>query len=214
MNQPLTTNNFQAKSSPAMAEPGQYYASVQALTIKETTNNTSLPPAIDDSLLSLLFSPYLLWGCLALFFVLLLGGLGMQIAKRILDIKRTAATFVVALIIALLPYSMKTALEVTTIRTFAGPDEVPRGIKINQSSTRSFTVNWKTETAKTGAVRIGVTPLSETNSQVVIGDLGQKTTSHTVKLEDLQPGIEYEIEILSGKAWYNDDGKPIKIRLN
>lgn len=193
--------------------PGSYYAQVSALTSKEVVAATELPPGVADTPLSYLFSPLLLYASVILFFALFGVALIIQIVARMLNFKRTITTLVVAFVVASIPLTLKTALEVTSFSTRAGPDEVPRSIQITQNTPQSVTITWETQAEKIGSVRLGVAPLSEKTGRVVIADFGKKVAKHTAKFEELDSGVEYEFEILSGKEWYNDNGKPLKFKL-
>lgn len=193
---------------------GGYYAQVMALTPKETNEETRVSPITTNPLLSWLFTPLLMYGTVILFFGLFIGALIIQIIKKSLDMKRTLTSLVVAIVIASIPLTLKTALEVTTIQSKAETSEIPRHVELIQSSASSLSVRWETETEKLGAVRFGQIPFSQDKSHVVIANMGKKTTKHEAILEDLVGGFNYELEILSGAAWYNDSGKAIQFHLD
>lgn len=192
---------------------GGYYERVSSLTPKEDITVTNMPLGVADTPLSYLFSPWLLYFSIILFFALFAIALVVQIAARILDFKRTVTTLVIAFVIASIPLTLKTALEVTSFSTRAGPDEVPRNIQIIQKNSHIAAISWETQVEKVGSVRMGPAPFSEKNSRVVIVDFGKKVIKHTAIVAELEAGVEYEFEILSGKEWYNDNGKPLKFKL-
>ena len=123
------------------------------------------------------------------------------------------ASLIVALVVATIPVTLRTMLQVTSLQTRAGPDEVPRNLEVKQLSPTSLIVTWETQAEKTGAIRVGPVPLRKTYDRLIVADEGKKTKSHTVKIENLIPKLEYEFEILSGKEWYNSEGKPVKFKL-
>jgi len=92
----------------------------------------------------------------------------------------------------------------------AGPDEIPRNIKVQAISLHEALILWDTDAIKIGAVRISPVPFTAANARTVVGNLGGKTTTHTVAVTNLTIGKKYEFEILSGARWYDNNGvRPI-----
>lgn len=207
----LAQNNF-FSGQEATSIKG-YYNTVAALNPKEAVVTTEVPVGIENTPLSYLFSPWLIYGSVILFFILFLGAIIVMIVNRSLDRKRTLASLVVAFVVATLPVTLRTMLQVTSFQTRAGPSEVPRNLEVKQLSSTSLTVTWETQAEKTGAIRVGPVPLRKTYDRLIVADEGRKTRQHTVKIENLIPKLDYEFEILSGKEWYVLEGKPIKFKL-
>ncbi len=202
----------QAKSSGFNTQAiAGYYAAVNALTPKE--EQIASPQPDTSSPLAILFSPFLIYGSVILFFALFLGALVIQIWYRTLDAKRTLTSLVIAFIIASVPFSLKTALEITRFQTNAGPDETPRNVEIKQTGKTVAQISWQTQVEKVGAVRYSLAPFNQTQSQVVIADHGSMMKNHLAELPNLLPGVLYELEILSGSKWYNSEGRPLNLRL-
>lgn len=187
-----------------------YLAAISSLTPKETVIVQSVPAGIENTPLSLLFSPLIILGSIVLFFVVFLGILFIQVMHKSFDYKKAVASLVVAFVIASIPISLKTALEVTSLQTRAGPDDIPRNISITQVSATSAVVQWETKVEKLGTIKYGLRPLVSNQSEIVIANDGRSTTLHRALLKNLEPGQEYELEILSGKNWYDDNGQPIQ----
>jgi len=205
----IAQNTFTQTNIPAQNQ----YQTVGSLTSKEATPEAQLFTVINDSPLSYLFTPLLMYGSIGLFFVLFLGALIVQIVQKTLDMKRALTTLVVAVMIASLPITLKTALEATSLQSQAGPDQVPRNIQIQQLTRRSLKLTWDTDAAKVGSVRYSSVPLSVKTSKVVIGDFGKRVKHHSIVLDNLQIGVEYEIEILSGDTWYDNNGEPLRYKI-
>lgn len=187
-----------------------YLAAISSLTPKETVKTQSIPVGIENTPLALLFSPIIIMGSIMLFFVVFFGILFIQVKHKSFDYKKTAASLIVAFVIASIPISLKTALEVTSLQTRAGPDDIPRNISITKVSATSAVVQWETKVEKLGTIKYGAQPLVSNQSEIVIANDGRATTMHRVILKNLVPGRKYELEILSGKSWYDDDGQPIQ----
>lgn len=189
-----------------------YYFTVFALTPKQATaaqESTQPQPQSQPAWLPPLYvyAPFLL------FFALFLGAFGIQLIGKIRSFKRITAAFIIALFAASIPLVLTQVREGTGFRSRASADEVPQNVQIAQNSRDSVYISWTTAVERIGAVRIGPAPLTEQNSTVMIGDLGNRVKNHSLKLENLNPNLEYEMEILSGTLWYTDKGEPIKLRL-
>jgi len=191
---------------------GNYYLTVHALTPKvapqtEARASDRSMPAPGISAPWLLFVPFLV------FFAVFIAVFGMQVANKTWNMRRTVTALVLALFAAAIPYVLTSVREGTGFQSKAGPDEVPRNVRVAPLSTSSVLVVWETDADKVGAVRYGLPPLSAQGSTVVIGDVGKKVTRHTVKLDNLKPRAAYDFEIFSGTIWYSDNGKPLTFRL-
>ena len=96
----------------------------------------------------------------------------------------------------------------------ASVSSTPTSVEITNVSDTSFTVSWITESAATGAIRVGSESI---RSQVIFderdttGKLGKNTT-HSVTFRSGDPETLYEITILSGGKPYTQNGKPYKIQ--
>ena len=190
-----------------------HFAMIDALTQKENTQTAVTSPVITSSpILSFLFSPLVIYGSIVLFITLFIGAVFIQFISRVLDWKRTSSSFVVALLIAIMPLSIRVGLEATSLRSFAGPDEVPRKIEIKQVGS-SVQISWETDALKAGSVRYHAVGTEDDVSFTAIADFGKRTKQHIVIIENIKKGIEYEFEILSGSGWYDNNGKPLQFRL-
>ncbi len=189
---------------------GSYYSSIQALTAKDvqaTTQNGGANVAPD---LSFLFSPYILYACLAIFFTLFIGALVVQIKNHVLDWKRAATSLTVALLLALTPLTIRSLLQTTVLQSQASPDEVPKNVTVYQITANTVQISYETDAQKTGAVRYGLAPLSESQSLTAVADSGAKRQKHLVILNNIRPAVVYEYEILSGSKWYTNKGKSMQ----
>lgn len=211
MAQPTQNIFFSANSADQLS---QNYSVIQSLTLKDKSVGELAAPVISDNpALSFLYSPLLFYGSVALFFLLFLGAIGIQLLTRVLDWKKTATTFVVALMLAILPMSVRVALNVTSLQTRASPDEVPHNVRTTQLTTRSEIITWETDAFKVGAVRFAPPSLLSESSTTVIADGGKRTQKHTARIENLEQGGAYEFEILSGSQWYTNDGQSLRFKL-
>ncbi len=179
-----------------------YYLNIMALTPKEqvqaqATDQASQIPSV---------ASYFVWAPMAVFIMLFIAVFGLMIAGKVMTFKRTVSAMMLALVLAAIPYITGQINTGFSTSTKAGPEEFPKNVEIKRLTPSSATVVWMTDVALTGAVRYGATPLDELMTKVLIADSGQKTTIHTVELSGLVPGKTYDLEIFSGKTWYNNSG--------
>ena len=116
----MAQNNFLNKSNSTLLQ----------LTSVDPPQKSSTFAVIEDSALSLLFSPFLIYGTIILFFAIFLGGLLYQIKSQTFEMKRMISTLVVAILVGSIPFTLKTALQVTSISSRAGPDEDFRSTRL------------------------------------------------------------------------------------
>ncbi|HCS79070.1 TPA: hypothetical protein DIV55_05020 [Patescibacteria group bacterium] len=198
----------------ATSAVGPYLQTVEALTLKSTSEE-AVPTALSTSPLnSFFFSPLLVYGAIVIFFLVFILLVVLQIARHIVDLRKITASLVVALIVAVIPLSVRLILEANKLEIRASPDEIPRSIMVTQLTNTSLRITWMTNASKTGLVRVSQAPLDPEHAQVVIADFGNKVKEHTVLLKNLQPGVAYELEILSGGKWYNIEGTPLRFVLD
>ncbi|KKP59881.1 MAG: hypothetical protein UR52_C0002G0109 [Candidatus Gottesmanbacteria bacterium GW2011_GWA1_34_13] len=192
---------------------GKYYAEIYALTPKEGIVMATVSARTMNANFSWLYSPFLIYGSLGIFFGIFFISMIIQIISRSIDFKRTLLTISVAFIVASVPISLKTALEFTSTQTRAVPEDIPQNIIIQQKTPSSVVISWNIQTERLGSVRFGKAPLNLDEARLTISNAGQKSSFHSVELTKLEPGGEYEAEILSGDRWFNDQGQPIKISI-
>ncbi|MEK7166690.1 MAG: hypothetical protein AAB874_07820 [Patescibacteria group bacterium] len=190
----------------------EHFATLMALTPKEQQTTSKIPVGVENTPLTLLFSPWLIYGSIGIFFAFFLGAIIVQIINKSLDMRRTLTSLTVALVIASLPLTLKTALQITSLQTRAGPDEIPRNVKIEPVDNETAHITWDTDALKVGSVRFGPTPMNIKTATVVIADGGKRMRLHGAELKKLQKGVIYDVEILSGSEWYSDNGVPIKFK--
>jgi len=187
--------------------PGDYYLAITALTPKEVvvteeqTVSTYDLPASQRIIMDLIPLPFLLFG------IVFICVFGFQIIHSAISIRRTVIAVVLALFAAGIPFMMKSLEQGTHQLPKAGPDEIPRNVRVVADVYTSVTIAWNTETPQIGAVRMGTAPFSLSNTFTVNGDEGKAVMKHTVRVDRLEKGKTYEFEVLSGNRWYDDSGK-------
>jgi hypothetical protein len=193
---------------------GNYYMAIAALTPKEVIAQTRQSTDAADAEAMSPPSPALIYFPFVVFFVIFVLAFGMQLMGKVKSLRHTVTAMVIALFIAMTPFVLTSIREGVGLGTQAGPEQIPRNVRIVQTGKDTVLVTWDTDAASVGAVRIGPGLSQEKDIIVKVGDFGNRVHRHTIKLERLEPGIRYEMEILSGTVWYTDKGNPLKILLS
>lgn len=188
-----------------------YYSAVSALTAKPATHETTAA-VVPDSVIPPVLSPLVTYAPLLLFFALFVSAFGIQLINRIRDARRLVTAFAIAFFAASIPSVLSVMQQRTFVQTRAGPDEIPRNVRISVAPGQAE-IRWQTGVANVGAVRVSRAPLDERQSTLYIADNGSSVTEHHVLVESLQTGMAYEFEVLSGTEWYDYNGVPLKFVL-
>jgi hypothetical protein len=201
-------------ASPALSKlttaTGAYYESVYALTPKQTTTDTSTQPQAGQTGTPLPGAePWLIYAPFFLFFFLFIAAFGLLMLNRIWNLKRIVTSLVIALFVASIPYVLHVIQNGTGTETKAGPNELPRQVRIAQQKKGSILIMWDTETPQIGGVRYALKPLTISTASIVIEGNGSRTQNHTMTIHVQTPGT-YELEIYSGTQWYDQNGKPLE----
>lgn len=184
------------------AVAGNYFTALSAASIGSSTTNpkAETTPVITESMLA---SPYFMYGAIGIFFAVFLGGILYQIIYRVFDWKRSFTALMLAFTLASLPFGLKLVLSQQTLQSRAGPDEVPREVRIEQTKPGTIHISWQTVAARSGSIRYSRAPFVLEKSTVAIAAGGKAGTSHEIILTNLPAGA-YEMEILSGNMWYRN----------
>lgn len=193
-----------------VAAEGTYYFNVYALTPKDEARQEQVAPASERQLPVSGVMPFMVYLPFIIFFALFIAAFGIQMIQRIWSVKRTFTSLILAFVIACTPFIISALQGGVRFESKAAPDEIPHNIRIVASSSQSAIVTWDTQVLKIGAVRYGISPARERDRIVVIGDKGQKVGKHAVKLEPLQYGSSYDVEIYSGNRWYDNNGEALQ----
>lgn len=186
-----------------------YLFQVQALAPSESLIQEQREP----SNMPQITSSWTLFVSVGIFFLVFAAAMGIQIMGKVKERASMVTMLGLALFLASTPFLLSSLQHRTQTRTNAGPEEVPRQVKVRQTNPTSLSVTWHTDALLSGAVRIGASPLDRKNALVFVADSGQMQKSHTVNIEKLTAGQLYEIEILSGSTWYRDNATPIRVLL-
>lgn len=182
------------------AVAGNYFTALSAASVGSSTTKAETTALVSESMLA---SPYFMYGAIGIFFAVFLGGIIYQIIYRIFDWKRSFTALMLAFTLASLPFGLKLVLSQQTLQSRAGPDEVPREVRIEQTKPGTVHISWQTIAPRSGSIRYSRVPFVLEKSTVAIAAGGKAETSHEIILNNLAAGV-YEMEILSGNMWYRN----------
>lgn len=150
-------------------------------------------------------APMMVYAPIVVFFVVFITAFLVQIVSRIWSWRQAITAAVIAFFFASIPLVLPSIREGTRFESHAGPEEIPREIRIERRLVSSVSVAWRTDASQRGAVRV-YEAVERNTSRTIIANAGKTATEHQAIISDLKVGKKYEIEILSGKTWYNDNG--------
>jgi hypothetical protein len=200
-----------AKSN--LADTGSYYQTVFALTPKQTQVDTQIQNQAGQAGTTMpSANPWLIYTPFIIFFCLFIAAFGILTVNRIWNLKRTIASFVVALFFASIPYVMNVVQNGIGSETKAGPDEIPRNVRIIQQTDKSLLIMWDTDTPQIGGIKYSIQSLNSKTASVVIEGNGSQTQNHAITLDNLSHET-YIFEIYSGHQWYDLNGQSLEFTL-
>lgn len=186
-----------------------YFAAMSSLTQKSSGQTSSITIEEPDTIIPPVFSPFIPYAPVILFFALFISAFGMQLIRKVLDARRIITAFALAFFAASIPTVLTVMQQRSVSQTHAGPDEIPRNVTVTRHADYAVVVAWHTDAEKIGAVRVSTAPFTQDTAVTYIADNGAKVRDHSVILSDLKPDMTYQFEVFSGTAWYDHNGIPI-----
>ncbi len=186
-----------------------YVAANYFVTVSELTAHNTASAHEEVVQLSPLtpFVPYAPFVISGLLFVI---AFGMFFVNRVHNWKNMTTAFVLALMIAGIPAVLTYVGQGTRQTTNAGPEEIPRNIRVAPAGPTSVRILWETDATRVGAVRFSPAPFSSQTARVYLADNQEAVRTHSVQIDVLKRYASYEFEILSGTTWYDNGDKYIR----
>jgi hypothetical protein len=189
-----------------------YFVTINELTAHNTGSiqeKTVQPTRQSPYLHSL--EQYLPYTPVVLVAFLFIVAFGIQMINRLRTYKYVLSALVLVLMLASISVVLTYIGQVNQQITNAGPDEIPREVRVQKESLSSVLISWRTDANHIGVVKLGPAPLTEEHAFVYLAsNHTEEVQIHEIRVERLKPGTTYEFEILSGKTWYDDGGKFIQ----
>ena len=201
-----------APTQEPIASAANYFVAINELTAHNAavTNEETVQPTQQSPLFHSLepYLPYTPFVLVALLFVI---ALGIQVINHAKNLKNVSAAFVLALLVAGIPMVLNYVGQGSRQTANAGPDEVPREVRVQPNTSSSVLISWITDAKHIGVVKLGPVPFGEKTAFVYLADNHmEEVQMHTIRVDRLKTGTTYEFEILSGTTWYDNAGNYIQ----
>lgn len=196
----------------SIATAENYFVTINQLTAHNTVSahdETAQPiqqPSIFQSLEPLLpYSPFIV------FIFLFIAAFYIQVVNRVRNLKNVTAALVLAIMLASIPTVLTYVGQGSRQTASAGPDEIPREVRVQADTSTAVLISWRTDAKHIGVVKLGPAPFSQKTALVYMTTNDQEEVQmHTIRVDRLKKGTSYEFEILSGTTWYDNAGKYIQ----
>lgn len=186
-----------------------YVATNYFVTVSELTahNTVSAHEDVVQPSPLLPFVPYAPFVISGLLFVI---AFGMFFINRVHNWKNITSALVVALMIAGIPAILTYVGQGARQTTNAGPEEIPRSVRVAPTGPTSVRISWTTDADRIGVVRISKVPFTSSTARLYLADNQDAVRIHSVDIDMLARKQSYEFEILSGTTWYDNNGAYIR----
>ncbi len=197
----------------AKAQIGYYQELIFLSPKAEAATGQITKSAVTDTAPVPVLAPYMMYLPFVVFFLLFIGVFAMQIVNKVKSARQIMMAFLFALVTAGTPFIVTMLNMGIVFQAKAGPDEIPRNIRIISQSPESLRVIWSTDAKKIGSVKVKDMSHTPYTERIIIGNFGEQVQDHLVNIDGVPRGASYEMEIFSGTTWYDNQGKPIQIQL-
>jgi hypothetical protein len=134
-----------------------------------------------------------------------------RLASNTLRFGGIAAILMAVALSLLLPFSIHALRSPTKVLIEAAPGAVPENVVVAETTSNSFTVEWKTQDEVVGMVKYGTA--ADDLTFFALDEKGNiACTSHQVVVKNLQPKTSYFFEVVSGQLRFNDQGQPLEVQ--
>lgn len=189
----------------------KYFVQIQELTAHNTVSaSENVVETPRQSSWVTMVEPYAMYAPFVLSGLLFIIAFGMFFMNRVHNWKNVMTAFILALMIAGIPTILTYVGQGSRQTVKAGPEEVPRNVRVAPASPTSVRISWETDAARIGVVRLSKTPFSSQTARVYIADNQTSVRAHSVEIDRLVKHESYEFEILSGTTWYDNGGNYIQ----
>ncbi len=185
----LTINQLSARNAPVT---------------REETKETKQLSTFGEYSQYAVYVPFILSG------LIFLGIFIFQMIQRVKNLKNISVALVIAMFAASIPTVLSMMQSNVQQSVKASPEEIPKELRVKSIPTDSAIISWTTGAVVMGSVRIREFTNEKTQPRVFVGDRQIAVSNHSVTVTGLKQNHQYELEILSGRIWYDDGGKLIQ----
>lgn len=190
-----------------------YFLTIKQLTVhntapahEETVRPSSLP-------LATTLEPFVPYAPFVLSALLFVAAFAILVVNRAKSLKNITIAILIAFMSASIPTVISYVGQGSRQTANAGPEEIPRNVRVATVSPTSVLISWNTDAARVGAVRFGKVPLTTQTARIYVADNQESANKHTVEIDLPENKQSYEFEILSGATWYDNGGKYIRFTI-
>lgn len=185
----------------------QHYLQVQALTPQ--SGAPVIPPNVATQ--STFFPFGLSMVQVALIGCFLLMGIIALLIALVQDMKKVIVILVIGFTTLAIPLSITIANRTTRIESHAGPEYTPKNVIVSNVLPFGFTVKWDTDRPGVGVVRVRKKTDPDNFSRIYSETESGDIYKHVIKVTELTAATDYDMEILSGGVWYDNQGVPLQV---
>lgn len=207
------TVTSQASTQAPAAVAANYFVTVNELTAHNTASAHEEVVVVSPSPLASTLTPFIPYTPFVLFGLLFVIAFWILVVNRVRNLKNVTTAFVFALMVAGIPTALTYINQGSRQEVKAGPQEVPRNVRVAPASPTSVRISWETDATRVGVVRFNKIPFSLQTARVYIADNQESVRAHSVEIDRLVKKESYEFEILSGTTWYDNGGKYIQFTI-
>jgi len=205
-----TIQNANPTAEPQALAATNYFVAINQLSAHNAPETQAETAVSQPTSLETMLWPYLPYAPYALSAFLFLVVFSFMIMTKV----RSIGNIVSALFLAILAGGIPSILNYVQVGSRqsvnAGPEEVPREVRVQKASTDSVAITWHTDANEIGVVKLSPSPFEGQTAQVYVPDNQQSIQSHDAIVSGLANNGSYEFEILSGHTWYDNGGSYIK----
>lgn len=189
-----------------------YFLTIKQLTAHNTASAREQVGAPSPSPLASTLMPFVPYAPFVLSALLFIVAFGILVVNRAKNLKNITIAILIAFISASIPTMISYVGQGSRQTANAGPEEIPRNVKVVPVSPTSVLISWNTDAARVGAVRFSTSPLTSQSARLYLADNQEAVRIHSVQIDSLA-SQSYEFEILSGTTWYDNGGKYLQFTI-
>ena len=190
-----------------------YFVTINELTAHNIASVHEEVTVASPSPIASTFAPFIPYTPFVLFALLFMVAFGILVVNRVRNLKNVTTALMLALMVASIPTVLTYIAQGSRQTAKAGPQEVPRNVRVAPASPASVRISWETDAARVGVVRLSKMPFILQTARLYIADDQKSVSVHSIEINSLVRQQSYEFEILSGTTWYDNKGTYIQFTI-